>query len=282
MRVHSVICFAVAAAAFTPFGVVGAQQAAAQLAVNAPAAPRTMTDLLMLPPPSVATLGISSPVTGQPFALTEKQTTVRTGPDGTRFTSYEETRKYRDAQGRTRVTKTMIRADGSSWVLRDSIEDPVARQRISLNTTSKTAMLYRYPAAAPAAKTAEPVSPEKLAELKKKAQEHHESFKAKYGEFVREKLSGKQIAGIYAEGERTTQTVPAGAQENDREFKVITETWTSPDLKIALYYSLQDPRIGTTTTEVADLSRTDPDPSVFQVPEGYKVRDITPKSATLQ
>lgn len=286
MQVRRVLCFAVASTFFITSGVAKAQQSAAQstapLMVNAPAAPRTLSGALMSPPPSVATFGMSASVTGQPFALTEKQTTVQTGADGTRFTSYEETRRYRDAEGRTRVTTSMIQHDGSSRVFRDAIEDPVARLRITLNATTKTAMVYHYPEAAPAAKPAEPVSQEKLAEMRKKLQEHREAFKAEHGEFVHEKLPGKQIAGVYAEGDRTTNTILAGAQGNDREFKVIIETWTSPDLKIVLYYSMQDPRIGTLTKEVTELSRTDPGLALFQAPTDYKVRDITPKTATLQ
>jgi hypothetical protein len=45
---------------------------------------------------------------------------------------------------------------------------------------------------------------------------------------------------------------------------------------------MQDPRIGTMTHEVTDLSRADPDPSIFQVPAGYKVKDIAPRPVNPQ
>jgi hypothetical protein len=236
----------------------------------------------------VATSGGDSPVTGQPLAQTEKRTTVRTGSDGTTFTSTNETRYYRDVEGRLRTTKSSLQRDGSSRIVSDTIDDPVARLHIILNATAKTATVYHRPEAVPhrqeAAPTRKPetVTPEKLAEAKKAVAEQQAVLKAKFGEFTREKLPAKQIAGVYAEGERVTVTIPAGAQGNDREFKDITETWVSPELKTMLYRSTQDPRSGTTTDEVTELSRTDPDPSLFQVPAGYTVRDITPKTAKLQ
>ncbi len=41
-----------------------------------------------------------------------------------------------------------------------------------------------------------------------------------------------------------------------------------------------DPRTGRTTMEVEELSRTEPDPSLFAPPEGYTVEDATPPAIT--
>ena len=89
----------------------------------------------------------------------------------------------------------------------------------------------------------------------------------------REQLGGKTIAGVYAEGIRMSRTIPEGAEGNDRPMTTVTETWRSPELKITLLSVNSDPRSGTRTTEVTDLDRAEPDPSVFQVPEGYAVKD---------
>ncbi len=252
------------------FGVARAQQtpAIAPLTISAAA-------------PSSVVPGVDSPVTGRPLAQTEKQTTARTGADGTQFTSIWETHRYRDVEGRVRTTKSSVQHDGSSRIMSDTIDDPVARLHITLNATAKTATVYHAPETTNARKLAEPVSQEKIAERKKAATERQASPQLKYG-FNREKLPSKQIAGVYAEGERITMTVPAGAQDNDREFTIVTETWTSPELKTMLYRSTQDPHFGNMTDEVTELSRADPDPSLFQVPAGYKVQEITPRTAKLQ
>jgi hypothetical protein len=92
----------------------------------------------------------------------------------------------------------------------------------------------------------------------------------------RETLGGKTIAGVYAEGTRITMTTPEGAEGNDRPITTVTETWRSPELDITLLSVNDDPRTGTRTSEVTDLDRAEPDPTVFQVPEGYTVKDQNP------
>jgi hypothetical protein len=56
---------------------------------------------------------------------------------------------------------------------------------------------------------------------------------------------------------------------------VTSETWTSPDLKITVRQITDDPRSGKVTTELTNITRTDPDPALFQAPEGYTVRDMS-------
>jgi hypothetical protein len=89
-----------------------------------------------------------------------------------------------------------------------------------------------------------------------------------------ETLPTDTIAGVYVEGTRTTEVVPAGAQGNDREITIVAETWTSPDLKITVRQMTDDPRTGKMTVELASIDRSDPDPALFKVPEGYTVMDM--------
>jgi hypothetical protein len=93
-----------------------------------------------------------------------------------------------------------------------------------------------------------------------------------------DRLGGKTIAGVYAEGVRTTITYPVGYMGNDRPIAVVREVWTAPDLKITLLASDNDPRTGLQSTEVTDLVRAEPDPALFLPPEGYTIRDHTPGS----
>jgi hypothetical protein len=92
----------------------------------------------------------------------------------------------------------------------------------------------------------------------------------------REQLDGKTIAGVYAEGTRLTMTIPEGAEGNDRLLTTVNETWRSPDLNINLLTVNEDPRSGTRTNEVTELDRAEPDPSAFQVPEGYTLKEQNP------
>jgi TonB family protein len=90
-----------------------------------------------------------------------------------------------------------------------------------------------------------------------------------------EQLGSDTIAGVYVTGVRATTTIPAGTVGNDRDITVISETWTSPDLKITVRQVTDDPRSGRVTTELTNITRSDPDPALFQAPEGYTVRDMS-------
>jgi hypothetical protein len=75
------------------------------------------------------------------------------------------------------------------------------------------------------------------------------------------------MEGVSAHGIRQTQTV---RDENDGNEVVITdEYWYSEDLRINLMIKHSDPRRGITTLTVAQVTRTEPDPAFFDVPEGY-------------
>ena len=86
-----------------------------------------------------------------------------------------------------------------------------------------------------------------------------------------DKLPGRTIEGVWAEGVRRTTTIAAGAIGNERPIVVVSEEWTSPDLKMLVLSESSDPRVGKTTYKVTNIVRGDPDPSLFQIPAGYTV-----------
>jgi hypothetical protein len=82
-----------------------------------------------------------------------------------------------------------------------------------------------------------------------------------------EDLGIREMEGVPAHGIRETQAV---TDEKDGKEVVITdEYWYSQDLRINLMIKHSDPRKGTTTTTVAQVTRAEPDPAFFEVPEGY-------------
>ena len=82
-----------------------------------------------------------------------------------------------------------------------------------------------------------------------------------------EDLGIREIEGVPAHGMRQTQTV---TDESDGKEVVITdEYWYSQDLRINMLVKHSDPRRGTTTMTVAQVTRVEPDAAWFEVPEGY-------------
>jgi hypothetical protein len=88
---------------------------------------------------------------------------------------------------------------------------------------------------------------------------------------VREDLGSDTILGVDVKGERITRTVPAGQIGNDVPLVSTEEIWTAPSLGIVLRQLSDSPQSGKTTREAVSLDLNDPDPSIFQPPEGYEV-----------
>lgn len=89
----------------------------------------------------------------------------------------------------------------------------------------------------------------------------------------RESLGTQTIEGMLAEGTRTTMIFPVGAVGNDRPLTTVHETWTSPELKITVLSKESDPRQGESTTRLTNISRAEPDATLFQVPPDYQIID---------
>ncbi len=197
-------------------------------------------------------------VKGQPYSLVEKTTTIRTLADGTTMRTTHEERKIRDVEGRTRV-EMLHEFKGEVTMTMVTIGDPVARTRTTLNVRQKMAYVFHVPEQKDPAPAIE-----RLAETRAGTPRSGPNIQV-------EKLYGKIVSGIFAEGTRTTRVIPVGMEGNDREIRVVTEQWVSPDLKIVVSRSVDDPRSAQSMMEVSDLRRVDPDAALFQVPAGYKM-----------
>ena len=88
----------------------------------------------------------------------------------------------------------------------------------------------------------------------------------------RETLAAQSMNGILASGSRVTRTIPAGTIGNSQAIEAVRETWMAEDLKVPLMTKMSDPRTGTTTTELTNINRSQPDPSLFQIPSDYTVK----------
>jgi hypothetical protein len=88
-----------------------------------------------------------------------------------------------------------------------------------------------------------------------------------------ETLPSQVIEGVKAEGKRTTTRITAGTIGNDQDIFITSEVWYSPELQTVVLLKRNDPRVGESVTSLTNIQRNEPDPSLFQVPAGYTVRD---------
>lgn len=91
-----------------------------------------------------------------------------------------------------------------------------------------------------------------------------------------EDLGTRDIEGLTATGTRTVTTIPAGAIGNERPIEITYERWYSKELELVVYSKHSDPRFGEQTYRLTNIVRSEPDPSLFTVPQGYRVLSEPP------
>jgi TonB family protein len=88
-----------------------------------------------------------------------------------------------------------------------------------------------------------------------------------------EQLGTQMVEGIAAEGTRHINTIPAGAIGNERQIDIVSERWYSPELQMVILMKHVDPRYGESTQRLTNIDRSEPDASLFQVPDGYEIKE---------
>lgn len=202
-------------------------------------------------------------VTGAPYSAVEVRTTQQVLAAGNVIQRQDQTTVYRDTQGRVRRETTRKGADGQP-VTMVSISDPVAGTVTELNAANKTA--FTRPARFPnQSQTASSTNRTQTMGAAGRRGESEANVK-------RETLAARSMNGLLASGTRVTRTIPAGTIGNSQAIDTVRETWMADDLKVPLMTKTTDPRMGTVTMELTNLNRSQPDPSLFQVPADYTVK----------
>ena len=199
-----------------------------------------------------------TPVPDAPFTGVIKVDRTIVRPDG-KVESLRTIRDTaRDSRGRIyNVFRALVPADfaGTPPTIRVHFYDPQTRNYTYLypnQHTYTTGTVNHPPAAEPADLIASPAG-----------------NSVPLNQFTKqEDLGTRSIEGITAHGVRETQTIPNGSTGSD---VVLTdEYWYSDELHMNVMVKHSDPRTGSVTMTLTQATRTDPDPSLFQIPEGYK------------
>jgi hypothetical protein len=217
-----------------------------------------------------------------PYSATEEYSSVQTLNDGTHITPKPHTSKtYHDSQGRTREERPLCgRASDDQEAVVVTIRDPVAGVGYVLDLQNHIAHRFAgtpKPDAGPLGFQAQPlvtqgsVHGSVVATITDPRSSSVKSRPSKESE----PLGTQTIEGLAAEGTRSIETIPVGAQDNDREMKVVTEEWRSSELKTTILRKTSDPRMGESTWRLTDINLSEPDPSLFQVPADFKITDET-------
>jgi hypothetical protein len=231
--------------------------------------------------------GPGAPIQGAPYSATITNENIQTLSDGTHITQTSTGNVARDSQGRTRQDASLpsignlSASDAPHLVF---IQDPVAQTAYTLNLTDKTAQ--KMPAPPPNGGGSGPVTTHSQVMLQMGGAAPaggappppimmQRTFIANpdQGQANTEDLGSQTMEGVLVNGVRTTRTIPAGEIGNDKPISIVTEVWTSPDLKTIVYSKRSDPRMGEQTFQLTNIVRSEPDVSLFTVPPDFKIVD---------
>jgi hypothetical protein len=210
-------------------------------------------------------------VKGAPYSADVINESAQTLSDGNRIVSRTTSRVYRDGEGRTRREED--RPSGMPVV---TITDPVAGHSWLLEAGSRTARevpaLRFFSGGLNANGDLERLNIAVNGALMAfRVEGGRGAPPAGGGQMAEERLTARTIEGLRAEGVRRTQTIAAGAIGNERPIVVVSEEWTAPELKTLVLSEHSDPRTGTTTYKLVNVSRGEPPAYFFQVPSDYTI-----------
>jgi hypothetical protein len=225
-------------------------------------------------------------VTGEPYSGLQRSRHTQTLADGTVIDQDESrTRFYRDSAGRTRA-ETILLADPASGSVESVssiwITDPVVAVSYLLQPYAKLArQLPSQPfgtfqsgpyaigiVPAPASPGTTSTSSDGSANVVPGPKPAPPVLKPEF-----EDLGTKTMEGLLATGRRTTRTIPTNQVGNDRPITIVQETWCSEELHLNILTKVSDPRSGEHITQLTEISRSEPDPSLFQVPPDYTIQN---------
>jgi len=233
----------------------------------------------------------AAPVQGAPYTATVTNESVQTLADGNRIVQTSTGTTARDSSGRTRhdaplpAIGNMSPAHAPHLVV---IQDPVAQASYTLDLTDKTAIKNPTPGislAMPLSLSTTVPNPGPTVSIRSFAgpvtaeQGPAPAIAIRAGGFEEEgksqseDLGSKTMEGVNVTGVRTTRTIAAGQIGNDRPISIVTEVWTSPELKTIVYSKRSDPRMGDQTFALTNIVRAEPDPALFMVPSDFKIMD---------
>ena len=210
-------------------------------------------------------------VSGAPLSADVVSQSTQVLTDGTAVTRETHGKLFRDSAGRTRseteLESLVAGVEARRFV---TVVDPVQGTSMVLDVATKSATVFHLPAA-PA------VTASKL----------NLAAATQAGRASARQLTPpglESLGAMMMEGFAVTGTRRAGAAEAAKGSlqKVVTESWFSLELKVELLVTRQGPQSASRTTRLTNITPGEPDPTVFQVPADYAVRENSQSKGVTQ
>jgi len=199
------------------------------------------------------------PAAGRPFSAKDNIKWTRTLEDGSTVTTYLYASVARDSQGRIyREHRHFVPGNTYQQFVQEYfvLLDPVAHTRTACTVKTRRCEISGYRASVKFVP-----SPDRP---------HDDSTSS----LSRENMGTDVVDDLNVVGTRETLSISPGTVGNSQTLVATREFWYSPDLQVNLSVTRKDPRIGTQVLQLVDLSRSEPDPAIFRVPDGFVVQDL--------
>jgi hypothetical protein len=199
------------------------------------------------------------PAPGKPFSGQDTIEWTRSLEDGSVVTLRLFAVVARDSQGRIhRERRTFVPGNSSeqSKLIETMFLDPIAHTRTTCTVATRDCTVSGYHERATFA-------PKRAGSL---------DNGTRY--LTRENLGSSVVEDSNVVGTRETLSIKAGVVGNNQALVSTREFWYSPDLQVNLSVTRKDPREGTQVIQLVDLSRSEPDPALFEAPADFSIHDV--------
>lgn len=194
-----------------------------------------------------------------PFSGTVRTEWIRTLGDGSKITLKNHRMVARDSSGRIfQERRLLVPGDtkDESPITQTEISDPVAHEQYICVPQELVCQLEIF----------SPAGGEHVAS--------REEFVKSQSASPGKDLGTQFVNGLVVLGKRKTFVIQVGSIGNDHALTAKWEFWYSPVLGMNLVSKRDDPRSGAQNFEVTDINLSEPDPKLFQPPEGSKIIDL--------
>ena len=211
-----------------------------------------------------------------PFSLMLATEWARSLNNGGTFTVVNNRPIKRDSVGRIYMERWALMPKGSNipsgkgWI---QIADPIAHMLYQCNVPTKVCELLTLRDTTNLRFSADRGTSQTNTAVQNRPGSKTVPLKDGKGTLTLEDLGATYVQGVACHHYRSTTTLNPGVLGNDLPMSTIREYCHSDDLGINLTSMLDSPQHGRQTFTVTEINTTEPDPSLFQPPEGYRVVD---------
>lgn len=214
-------------------------------------------------------------VKGAPYSAEATTESIQILPDGNRIRQTSVVRVFRDAEGRTRREQSLNSIaplpGNSNLPTVVFINDPVLGVNYALSpderTATKSSWERREGSRGPQIDSREGLGRKDVGRGAKRGGDVRQD----YPNVKSESLGRQVIEGVAADGKKTTMTISAGQIGNELPIHIVSEIWYSPELRTVILSKRSDPRQGEMTFRLANINRSEPARSLFEVPADYSI-----------